>query len=253
MSLARRLVLRTHPLPLLGKSSLPLHRPVYRLAAFARAPTIRTMTSQSTIPSTVALETLLRYTACDVADALLKLDVPNAGYLPDLTLHAPRPATSFGQVTIAPASTVLFVSKGEDVPSHYPAANIPTGTHWVDATQAETIVVMRQPDSQKCAVLGGIMALRMKVLNAKGVVVSGRVRDVVELGESGLLVSKFVLICKCCLVGLNAWHVSTRRHFASVAISARCTLMMAALDGSFGPVQLLYPSCMWETSADMTN
>ena len=69
--------------------------------------------------------------------------------------------------------------------------NIPAGNHWVDLTEPETIVVMSQPEGQKCAVLGGIMALRMRVLGAKGVVVNGRVRDVVELGETGLPVSYF--------------------------------------------------------------
>ncbi len=50
-------------------------------------------------------------------------------------------------------------------------------------------MVMKQPEGQKCAILGGIMALRMKVLNAKGVVVNGRVRDLSELRETGLPVS----------------------------------------------------------------
>ena len=64
---------------------------------------------------------------------------------------------------------------------------------------------MSQPEGQKCAVLGGIMALRMMVLNAKGVVVSGRVRDVVELGETGLPVSLFAFyhqllqLLACCM------------------------------------------------------
>jgi len=48
---------------------------------------------------------------------------------------------------------------------------------------------MKQPEGQKCAILGGIMALRMKVLGAKGVVVNGRVRDLAELRETGLTVS----------------------------------------------------------------
>jgi len=51
-----------------------------------------------------------------------------------------------------------------------------------------TIVVMSQPEGQTCAVLGGIMALRMKVLGAEGVVVRGRVRDVEELGQTGLAI-----------------------------------------------------------------
>lgn len=59
----------------------------------------------------------------------------------------------------------------------------------MDLSKPETIVVISQPAGQKCAVLGGIMALRMKVLGVRGVVVDGRVRDLEELGGTGLPVS----------------------------------------------------------------
>ena len=132
------------------------------------------------------IQALSKYTACDIADALLKLKVPNAGFLPDLQLFAPQDSSSQSEITIAPASTVIFVSKSGDDASDLPKANIPAGKHWVDLTQPETIVVMRQQPGQRCAILGGIMALRMKVLNARGVVVNGRVRDLAELRETGL-------------------------------------------------------------------
>ena len=61
------------------------------------------------------------------------------------------------------------------------ASNIEHGTHWVDHTVSGTIVVIQQPEGQKCAVVGGIIASRMSKLGAKGLVVSGRVRDVEEL------------------------------------------------------------------------
>jgi regulator of RNase E activity RraA len=48
---------------------------------------------------------------------------------------------------------------------------------------------MQQAPDQKCAILGGIMALRMKMLEAKGVVCAGRVRDIEELSSTGLPVS----------------------------------------------------------------
>ncbi|KAL9121211.1 MAG: hypothetical protein Q9187_002235 [Circinaria calcarea] len=87
--------------------------------------------------------------------------------------------------TIAPASTVQFQPKpGVDGESSQPkiaASNLEPGTHWVDATKPDTVVVIQQPGGQKCAVVGGIMALRMHQLGAKGVIVSGRVRDVDEL------------------------------------------------------------------------
>jgi regulator of RNase E activity RraA len=137
-------------------------------------------------PTTDQLQSLKKYTACDIADALLKLKVPNAGFLPDLKLIVPSSDAATGDITIAPASTIIFAPKSGGDVSTYIEANIPSGKHWVDLTEPETIVVMAQPEGQKCAVLGGIMALRMKALNAKGVVVNGRVRDVVELGSTGL-------------------------------------------------------------------
>lgn len=142
----------------------------------------------TTKPTQDQLETLKKYTACDIADALLKLKVPNAGFLADLRLIVPPHTSNSHEPTIAPASTVMFASKAGG--NYYNVhKNIPEGKHYVDLTRANTIVVMYQPNNHKCAVLGGIMALRMKVLNAKGVVVSGRVRDVAELESTGLPVS----------------------------------------------------------------
>lgn len=56
-------------------------------------------------------------------------------------------------------------------------------------TEEGTVVVIEQPPSQICAAIGGIMAARMKLLGVKGVVVSGRVRDLAELRASNLPVS----------------------------------------------------------------
>ena len=143
----------------------------------------------SSSPSKSQIEALRKYNACDIADALLKLKVPGAGFLPDVYL-APRPSSSLlPQIVIAPASTVLFVPKNSTDFSDYPKPNIPAGKHWVDLTVPETIVIISQPEGQKNAVLGGIMALRAQVLGAKGIIVSGRVRDVEELESTGLPVS----------------------------------------------------------------
>lgn len=65
---------------------------------------------------------------------------------------------------------------------------MPKGSHWVDLTEPGTIVVIEQPEGQKCAAVGGIMAQRMKVRGAAGCVVGGRVRDFAELKNSGLTV-----------------------------------------------------------------
>lgn len=145
----------------------------------------------SSKPSSEQLRALKQYTACDISDALVRLKVPNCGFLPDMSLYSPASTSSNSQITIAPASTVLMVPKTAADLSVYPIANIPEGKHWVDLTEAETFVVISQPKGQMCAALGGIMALRMKMLNAAGVVAHGRVRDVDELRETKLPVRVF--------------------------------------------------------------
>jgi regulator of RNase E activity RraA len=171
------------------------------------------------------LQALQEYTACDIADALLKLKVPNAGFLPDLHLFAPYPSSIKTEITIAPASTVIFALKHESNASDVPEANIPAGKHWVDLTQPETIVVMKQPEGQKCAIIGGIMALRMKVLGARGVVVNGRVRDLVELRETGLPVR----ILSFALFFILSYHLfralAIRSQYSSLCLMI-CTFLL---------------------------
>ncbi|RQM07710.1 hypothetical protein DH86_00001726 [Scytalidium sp. 3C] len=137
------------------------------------------------------LAELKKYTSCDISDALLRLKVPNSGFIADLHLFpSSTPLASppsFDSVTVAPASTFLFIPKtldAQDKSHGLPEGNIPSDSYWVDETQPGTIVVMSQPKGQINAVLGGIMAFRMKVRGAKGVVVSGRVRDMGELAQT---------------------------------------------------------------------
>lgn len=90
------------------------------------------------------------------------------------------------------ASTFKFVSKDDPLPE-VPSVEehgFPPGRHWVDWSRPDTVVLIEQPASQRCAALGGIMSARMKVLGVKGVVVSGRVRDLAELKASGLQVRR---------------------------------------------------------------
>jgi len=78
----------------------------------------------------------------------------------------------------------------------------PPGKHWVDyagdfaaqnPSKAGSIIVIEQPDDQSCAVTGGIMATRMKVLGIKAAVVGGRVRDLRELQATKLPVGVLTL------------------------------------------------------------
>lgn len=148
------------------------------------------MSSQSELTPEV-LKELYKYSACDISDALLKLKVPEAGFLPDFTPYTtPQHKNSNNprQIVVAPASTMLFIPKDDDGAA-YPQGNIPSDQHWVDLTTPGTIVVASQPEGQRNAVLGGIMAVRMKKLGAEGVVVKGRIRDIPELKLTNMTVS----------------------------------------------------------------
>jgi len=135
---------------------------------------------------------LRQYTACDISDALLRLKVPGAGFLADVDPYS-QPEATDATVTIAPASTVLFAPKG--VTLENPPKNVPSDTNWSDITEPGTIVILKQPDGQRNAVCGGIMALRMKVRGAKGIVTIGRIRDLEELRSTGLPVGCCLYFC----------------------------------------------------------
>ncbi|KAL4797186.1 ribonuclease E inhibitor RraA/Dimethylmenaquinone methyltransferase [Aspergillus venezuelensis] len=153
----------------------------------------------STLQDKIAI--LQNYSACDVSDALLKLQKPpsdgsppRAGYLADLTPFAPIIGRNTSTPkTIAPVSTIKFIPKSSP-PSEYLPPNttlsdsntFPKETHWVDNVLPGTVVLLDQPPSQHCAVLGGIMASRMKYLGVAGVIVNGRVRDLSEIHASNL-------------------------------------------------------------------
>ncbi|KAF9888094.1 hypothetical protein FE257_009230 [Aspergillus nanangensis] len=142
------------------------------------------------------LKALQKYSACDISDALLKLQksppgsAPRAGHLADFLPFSPTIGRNNTQPKIiAPASTVKFVPKNEPIPDiANPAEShgYPAGTHWVDWAEPDTIAVIEQPAGQYCAVVGGIMAVRMKYLGVKGALVNGRVRDLAEITECGL-------------------------------------------------------------------
>ncbi|PYI06421.1 RraA-like protein [Aspergillus sclerotiicarbonarius CBS 121057] len=149
----------------------------------------------NTLEDKIAL--LHNYSACDVSDALLKIQpvapntAPRAGYLADLNLYPPNLPPTHRRKIIAPATTLTFHPKHpppSSTPAPAPPIPIPHNTHWSDLTTPDTILLITQPANQHCAVVGGIMAQRMKLRGVAGVVVSGRVRDMAELRASGLSV-----------------------------------------------------------------
>ncbi|EWC44797.1 hypothetical protein DRE_06435 [Drechslerella stenobrocha 248] len=126
------------------------------------------------------IQALSAYNACDVSDALLKLKVPGAGFLADIIIRTPSSSTS--QPTIAPAHTVLFAPKA----STDPPSTLPANSHFADLTPPHTITVISQPHGQRNAVLGGLVAGRIKTLGGEAIIVDGRVRDLAELTGLGV-------------------------------------------------------------------
>lgn len=147
--------------------------------------------AQSSALSGDIIAQLAQYSACDISDALLKLKVPGAGYIADLVAYSPQQGcrATEPQVTIAPVFTVLFAPKERSSDDGLPAKNIPKDSHWVDLIQPGTFAVLKQPPGQTNAICGGILALRMKVREAAGIMAAGRVRDLDELRSTDLPVS----------------------------------------------------------------
>ena len=85
------------------------------------------------------------------------------------------------QHIVAPISTVLFVPKsgGDNVPP----ANIPKDKHWTDVPPPSSIILLQQPPGQICAVLGDIMATRLKHRGVRAIVANGRVRDLASIND----------------------------------------------------------------------
>jgi len=86
---------------------------------------------------------------------------------------------------MAPKATPSFPNP-TPLSKDLPPSNLSNTGPYADYTEDDTIVVITQPPGQSCAVVGGIMAARMKYLGAKGIVVDGRVRDLVTLRETGV-------------------------------------------------------------------
>jgi regulator of RNase E activity RraA len=94
----------------------------------------------------------------------------------------PPGASSPTTPVIAPLSIVLCTRD----PATRSRGNILRDPHWVDLTRPGTLVLLQQPKGQTIAVCNGIMAQRMSILRARDVIVTGRVRDVAELGVTAL-------------------------------------------------------------------
>ncbi|ANB14510.1 hypothetical protein AWJ20_2105 [Sugiyamaella lignohabitans] len=126
---------------------------------------------------TAALET---YSACDVADALVKNGLADGGFIPHLVQQSPeRPPET---AVTGPAYTVLYAPIDDPRPA--------VASHYIDsAPEGSVVVLATTPDTQLStapyttinnALYGGLMSTRAKFLGCKGSVVLGKIRDISE-------------------------------------------------------------------------
>ncbi|KAJ5531642.1 PrpF protein [Penicillium freii] len=115
-----------------------------------------------------ALQSLKRFTTCDIGDALVKLKHPYGGFLDGLKMFSPNPGTSI----YGPAVTVKMVETNSPSPS--------PPVHFADANKEGHIMYIQQPKGLPSACWGGLMSTRAQKLGALGVIIDGRMRDTQE-------------------------------------------------------------------------
>ncbi|CAB4374245.1 RraA-like protein [Rhizophagus irregularis] len=119
------------------------------------------------------LELLKSFSACDVADALLRLKHPLGGYLPDIVMFSPEYQSGDTKL-VGPVYTVKLVPKSDTTSPKIDKS-------YVDTVPSGSVVFLSTPQNSVNAVWGGLMNTRAKILGVRGVVVDGRVRDLDEL------------------------------------------------------------------------
>lgn len=111
-----------------------------------------------------------------VADALIKLKLPNGGYLPGIEMYSPEHIRGTTSIC-GPAFTVKMVLQS-DTAAPKPAQ------HFVDAAVPGSVMLVSAPPHTRSAVWGGLMTARAQSLGVQGVVIDGRCRDLGEHRES---------------------------------------------------------------------
>lgn len=104
-----------------------------------------------------------------------------------MNLIAPIPTRASGlNRIVAPVSTVVFVPRSHQAgsPSSIPSlptqSNLSKDKHWTDCFPPGSIAIFQQPSEQIVALLGDIVATRLKVRGVVGAVIDGRARDIVS-------------------------------------------------------------------------
>lgn len=159
-----------------------------RTFQFKRMSSLTTITAGSSSAS----DGTLNFSTCEISDALLKLGIPHGGHIPDIEMVSPslhrvwkelegveqgepeQTAESFK--LCGPAFTVRIVDAR--LPNEPP--NEKMEGHFVDQIEEGSVVVVEAPPYLKNAVWGGLMTAGAQSHGARGVVISGRCRDLVE-------------------------------------------------------------------------
>ncbi|EIW62876.1 RraA-like protein [Trametes versicolor FP-101664 SS1] len=113
---------------------------------------------------------LAEFSTCEISDALIKLGSPHGGHIPDIHMLSPADSTTR---LCGPAYTVQMVL-GSDTSAPKLSA------HFVDTAPEGSVVVISAPHRVKNAVWGGLMTAGAQSRGARGVVISGRCRDLAE-------------------------------------------------------------------------
>ncbi|PYI09510.1 RraA-like protein [Aspergillus sclerotiicarbonarius CBS 121057] len=118
--------------------------------------------------SSKVLQSLKRFSTCDIGDALVKLKHPYGGFLDGLQMFSPKPDTRI----YGPAVTVKMVETNSPEPS--------PPMHFADANKEGHVMYIQQPKGLPSACWGGLMSTRAQKLGALGVIIDGRMRDTQE-------------------------------------------------------------------------
>ncbi|GAA5914109.1 hypothetical protein JCM8208_005144 [Rhodotorula glutinis] len=118
------------------------------------------------------LDQLSTFSTCEVADALVKLKHPSGGYVADLE----RFSGPEGKVLVGEVFTVELVD-GRNTES--PKLD----GHFIDLAEPDSVLFISTPAHTKSASLGGLLATALHKKGVRGVVTSGRCRDLAELRD----------------------------------------------------------------------
>ncbi|KAF7532984.1 hypothetical protein G7054_g7469 [Neopestalotiopsis clavispora] len=118
------------------------------------------------------IERLQKWSSCDVADGLSKLGHVHGGFLEGLTMYSPHFQNGPTRI-IGPAMTVKFAPKSDQKAPKLQG-------NYIDQLPKGAVVFISQPAPHINACYGGLMSLRAKYLDAAGVIIDGRLRDLQE-------------------------------------------------------------------------